>query len=135
MTSTLLTKFDSRTFNPDIDLGEVKGWWEDHAGPFPHMESLISRTGIIIPNLCASWLYLTDSNMSFLGWTVSRPDAPVRDVHRGIKQVYEELAELAKENGTKVIMSLTPNKGLIKILKSIGFMEGDLNATTMLLGV
>jgi hypothetical protein len=118
----------------DEDYDIIEGWWEGHGGqaPDPH---LFSNCGRICDGLAASWLYISNSSIAFIGWPVTNPKAPKRTAMKAIRRILEDQRDLANASGASVVFVYTNSPALLKLLDRLGFQVGDRNVTNMISGV
>lgn len=123
--------FIPRFYEPDLDLAIVKSWWAEHESPVD-LESILPDDGVIIPNVCAAWLYLTsNSNIGWIAWMVGNPRAHARDVHDGLEIVIDELKAFARTMDVEMVTVTTEFSGIVKVLHRVGF-ESTPNKVTAL---
>jgi hypothetical protein len=124
----------TRPFDIQSDLPIVKHWWDDR-NQTVDIESMISNRGLIVPEVCVAWLYLTDGPFAPVELPISNPDASLRDVHEGFQLVFQGLIEEAEANGSKVVVANTANSGVGKVLQRVGFTPSDLPVIRYFYGV
>jgi len=120
-----------RAFNYDTDYKEVSRWWI--AGKFvPITEGCLPENGLIVPDLCAGWLYKTDSCIGILEWLVGNPDALWDE--RGYAQdlVISSLKQLAKDFGMEALFTYCKHERLMKRYEDHGFKKTDENVTNFI---
>ena len=118
----------SHYFDINRDYNEVCQWWEAWGWPILP-PAFLPKTGIIISNqgvnLCAAWLYRTDSAACWAENYIANKAAP-RDLRQGSMEfLIEELVNEGKKEGFLLMLSSIKHKGLIKKLKANGFAEDD----------
>ena len=118
----------------DSDYETIQDWWEGHEGCAPD-PNLLSDDGLIIDNVAASWLYLGNSCIAFVGWCVANPEIGKLTAMKGLEAILREQAKLAKVQGCLVVFAYTSNPGLLKLMDRVGFRKGDELVTNMILGV
>lgn len=121
-------------FTP-ADYPMVAKWWKAHGWPVLPLEALPEGGGVIAYEgttpLCAAWLYKTNSSISWMEWFISNPDAPKRCRSLGLDAVIAELDTRAKAQGFKIIHTSMRHPGLIRRMKSHGFIVVDEGMTNL----
>ena len=116
--------------NLDYDLDTIHSWWEAH-GTEVDLGKVLSDRGLIVPGVCAAWLYLSDGPMAWIGWSVANPHASPREVHDGFELIFNEFKDEAAEAGNPVVGAFTATSGLIKVFERAGFVAGDRDMTSL----
>lgn len=123
-----------RFYTPE-DHALVAGWWRDWDWPVMPPESL-PPTGFIISNdgydVCAAWLYRTDSNIGWLEWYITNKAAPKAAKAGAIEYLIEAASILAKSAGMGVLFSGVNHRNLIKKLESSGFAQTETGVTNFI---
>ena len=104
-------------------------WWEDWGWTPPPLD-MLPDTGFILSNqfeedICAGFLYKTDSKVCWLEYIVSDKKYKRDDRSRAITSIIDYLSKKAKEEDFKYIYTSLKNKPLIKKYESCGFIKGD----------
>ena len=115
------------------DYDMVREWWtawgwdilpENH---LPTVGAIASHEGI---DICAAWLYRTDSAFALLEWFVSAPKRhPLRK--QALSSVTEELTAVAKYLGFSSVVTFTRNPHLLNLLRESSFEAESGNITSM----
>lgn len=116
----------------------VSNWWQRHGFPVLPLSSLPQNGRMIWAEdhfLAAGFLYLSDSDIAYIEWIISNPDAPAILRAKSIEPLVEELCSLAKAKGCRVVFMALENKRLIENLLKKGFMRGDVNMTHLVRGL
>ena len=96
------------------------------------METVLPMNGIIIPEVCAAWLYITcNSNVGWIGWMVADPKCPPRTIHKGFQIIFSELKAMARYHGIVAVTASTEVSGLVKVLERSGFEATPNKMTTL----
>jgi len=123
----------SRPFQ-DSDYEMVASWWEDWGWPAIPKEFL-SKNGVIVSNggvdVCAGWLYSTDSAASWAENYISDKCASKKLRKGSLEFLVECLADKAKELGFLAMISSVKNKSLIEKLKSSNFGNEETGMTNL----
>lgn len=78
-------------------------------------------TGFIVDDVAAGFLYLTNSTAAWIEPVVSNPSAKPREVSRAIRDIIENIAELAKTYGVTTLFGMTTKASMVKTIKRLGF--------------
>lgn len=111
------------------DYDTVAAWWKGHAWPAPVPRGMFPTCGLIVDDVCAAWLYVSDSYLSFLGWPTGNPAQKSRVVDKGLEIVIKELQLRAVERGSPYLSAYTNKTGLLKLYDRIGFQRADRGLT------
>jgi hypothetical protein len=106
----------------DYDL--LKSWWNAHNWKEVPSSSL-PACGYIVNNVCAGFLYLTNSDMALLEWVVSDPNSKADLRDQSLDLLLAVLTEEAKLNGVKFIFTATRHPKLQERYKNHKFLEAD----------
>lgn len=113
------------------DYSEIKNWWIAHKWqPIP--VEFLPKTGYIIPNYCAGFLYKTDSKIAIMEFIISNPltDKDKRSV--ALDLLINSLCNKAKEDGFKSVFSSLVHPKLIDKYKKNQFFVTDENVTNLM---
>ena len=118
------------------DYATICDWWDGHGHARVAYEALPQTGALAIDSkdqpVAASFLYLTNTSLAYLAWTVSNPDIRPRQVHSGITEVIAHLVELAYQLDFQTVVSTSNSRGLSRILKKSGM--NDTGKHDLLLG-
>jgi hypothetical protein len=118
--------FSARAFCGIEDYEMVCKWWKDWNWPIMAM-NFLPTTGLIVSNeeknLCAAWLYITDSDFCIIDWFISNKKASKEERKGSVEFLIEKLSEKAKDFGFKTIFTWTKNQILIKKLENFGYSK------------
>jgi len=106
------------------DYKVVTSWWKAHNWPILP-EQYLPKTGYVISNICAGWLYRTDSKIAWIEWIISNPKSNKLERAIGIKLLVKTLLDKAKELGFDVVFSSIKHPNLMAQFKSQGFVVAD----------
>jgi hypothetical protein len=121
----------------DYDDTLVK-WWQDWRWTAPPKDMLPEdgKCGMMVSkdgeNICAGFLYFTNSKTAWLEYIVSNFEYKNKDRHEAIELLINMLSELAKDKGIKYIYTSLKSKSLIKKYENCGFITGDNNCQEMI---
>lgn len=127
--------FDLRYVIKDDYSNTLTKWWESWGWNPPPYDMLPSNGFIISKNgvdICAGFIYSTDSKASWLEYIVSNKEYKDSDRASAIEMLINCLSAKAKEMGFKYIYTSLKNKPLIKKYENCGFMKGDSNCQEMI---
>ena len=120
-----------RDYKGKEDFEEFKRWWEfwrwkDRVDP-----QILSDIGFVIEkdglNICAGWLYTTNSLIASIEFIVANPFAPKEDVDGGLDFLLECLSQRALKEGKRLVMTTINNLSLAKRLEKLGYVESGAN--------
>ncbi len=100
-------------YDPAIHLDMIKLWHEQWGHSLDIVESL-PDSGLIIPNVCACFLYKTNSNMCMVENLISNKDCDEETRQIGLDIIFKDMLQLVKDNGFKKVLSLVNNPNVIK---------------------
>ena len=120
-----------REFNLDTDYNTVSEWWRKQDWT-PVAPGALSTTGYIVDDKCAGWLYIANSYMGFVEWVVGNPDCDKIERREALKELLNHINNVAKINNCKVLLTTTPNSGLIERCQEVGWTETDQNISALI---
>jgi hypothetical protein len=121
------------------DYPELCKWWKFFRFSAPQKEYLpndglggimVTKDGI---DICAGFLYFTNSKLSWLEFIVSNPDYRESDRKDAIVFLISELTEIAKRKGFSAVFTSVKHQGLIKHYEACGYSKGSNNTTEMII--
>ncbi len=120
------------------DYEQVCEWWDDH-----NMErlnrNLLSDTGIIIHhngyNICAAWLYKTNSSFIILAWFVSDKYTVKKKREEALNMLIKESEVLGKRLGYKIITAFSNIDKMVKRLEKHDYIKGDEGMINLIKGL
>ena len=122
--------FDIRPLRED-DYPQLCDWWKWFRFPAPPQDCLpanglggvmVSKAGL---DLCAGFLYFTNSKMCWLEFIVSNPEYRDKNRHEAIRLLIDELAGVAQRKGCKAIFSSIKRKSLVGHYEACGFAKNE----------
>lgn len=117
---------------------KLVGWWEEWGWIPPSKEMLPenSKCGVMISSndedVCAGFLYFTNSKMAWIEYIVSNKNYKKNDRAECIEMLINVLSKLAKEKGFNYIYASIKNTHLIKKYEKCGFIKGDGNCQELI---
>ena len=118
------------------DYEQLLVWWKWFRFPAPPKEMLPENAlgGVMVYendiNICAGFIYFTNSKMCWIEFIISNPEYKHKDRKLAVKLVIDSLCHLAKENSCKVAFTSVKNQSLLNIYLENGFNNNGL-ATEM----
>tara|TARA_B100000965_G_C19141947_1_gene562070 strand:+ start:56 stop:520 length:465 start_codon:yes stop_codon:yes gene_type:complete len=126
-----------RNWNLDKDYDTLVKWWNDWKfGVVP--KECLPPDGIIVESegnpICAGGLYIgIGTQFAFMEWIVTDKNADKRQIHKALKLCIDNLVELAKSKGMKLIYTATKERELHKrYTKYHDFVLAETNVHTFL---
>lgn len=116
-------------------------WWERWKWTPPTKESLPSEgdkmfSGTMISkdevDICAGFIYYTNSNMAWIEFIISNPDYKEDDRAKAIEQLIEVLSLKAKDLGFRVLWTCVVHENLKNKYINCGFQETQKGATELI---
>lgn len=119
-----------RPYTP-ADYETVSGWWRAHKWPQVPSNTL-PPNGLIVDEVCAGFLYCTDSPISWLEWVVADPTAPREKRDAALDTLIDSLIKVAKAAGRPIIFSSTKHPALAERYKRHGLEQTDVEMTNFI---
>ena len=126
-----MSEFILKDFSANEHFEEVSSWWKFwrwNAHPTPQILSdigyIVEKDGL---NLCAGWLYTTNSVLGSMEYIISNPFADKKVRSDALDFLIECLFQRNLKEGKLVFMTSIKNESLAKRLVKLGFLEGDQN--------
>ncbi len=118
------------------DYKKLEQWWKWWRWT-PVPVNCLPATGIIISeneiDVCAGFMYGTDSAMCWIEFIVSNPDVKDKNIRKScIEFLISKLCEEASELGYQVAYTSLKNESLINSYSTNGFTKGSVNCTEMI---
>lgn len=129
--------FSIRALN-DEDYDNLLGWWKYFRFPAPAKDCLPNegRGGFMVTkdgiDICAGFLYLTNSKLAWLEFIVSNPDYRDKDRAEAIRTLIRGLCGIAERNGLTGVFTSVKNQHLIKHFEACNFITGSNKTTEMI---
>jgi len=91
----------------------------------PQLEDL-PPTGLVCGDMkAAGFLYRTDSTFCVLAFWHTNPDNTKKESYSSLKKVIKGLCDIAMIYNKKNVFITTNNRGMIRLLESLGFYNAD----------
>jgi hypothetical protein len=109
------------------DYPVLLGWWKWFRFPAPKQTMLpdngkggimVSKDGI---NICAGFIYQTNSNFCLIEYIVSNPSYKDKDRKEAVKHLIELLEKTGKSLGFQLVFSSVKNENLTNTFKDVGY--------------
>jgi hypothetical protein len=113
-------------FVNEQNYGMLVEWWKGYSWPsIPY--SMLPKTGIIVNDTVAGFIYATDSEMCLIEWIIGNPLADKKQRKECTAILFDTLCEIAKQMGYKHCFTYTKNTGLVDSLLKNKFNKTDDN--------
>jgi hypothetical protein len=125
----------------DSDYEILCDWWAFWKFPAPPKDHLpgqgtcglmTTKDGI---NICAGFLFFTNSKICWLEFIVSSNTYKEKDRPEAIQTVITELTDLARRKGFKTVFTSLKNENLIKHYEQCGYIKGSKGTTEMIINL
>lgn len=123
------------------DYETLCDWWTWHRFPIPHKDFLPQNGtgGIMVTkdgtNICAGFIYFTNSKLAWAEYVVSNPDYRESDRQEAIIHLIATLTDLARKKGYKAVFTSLKNQSLIQYYEACGYTKGSNNTTEMIISL
>ena len=97
----------ARKVDIDRDIGSLSAWHINRGMPYADLRQLLPANGWIVDNVCAVFLYLTDSKFVFLDSMVSNPEASKERRGEGMRLCLDAMVKFCLENDIHVASFVT----------------------------
>jgi len=110
-----------RTFKTE-DYSQLTGWFRQRELPVPPLDFL-PKTGYIIDNVGAGFIYLTDSSLAIIDCYITNPESDKNTRDNALNWITIQLTAYAKSLGFKLIKCESQIQEVINRAKNNGFKE------------
>jgi hypothetical protein len=128
-------QFNVRYIIKDDYENTLKKWWSDWNWDAPPFDMLPS-TGIVVSfngvDICAGFMYKTDSKIAWLEYVVSNREYKESNRAEAIEFLLQVLCSIADTSGFKYIYASLKSQPLIAKYQKTGFIKGDSNCQEMI---
>lgn len=113
------------------------GWWKDWGWEAPTKDFLPSdgTGGLIVYDgeipVCAGFVYLTNSKVSWVDWIISNKDYR-GDRKEALKLLVDTLTNISVQSGSKYAYALIKHQGLIKVYEELGYVKSESYTSEMI---
>lgn len=113
------------------DYEMLAKWWLHHGwGDVPAI--ILPKEGFIVNEICAGFIYQTDSKIAWIEYIVSDPASEKEYRAQSLDILIDNLIKRAKELGFLVAFATLEHPALIERYKKHGFVIGDSKVTNMI---
>jgi len=127
----------------ETDYDKFVEWGKFFKFPFPPKNMLPSNGfgGLKLTNkegidICAGYLYETNSDIAWLEWIISNPSVKNKVVRKeALTELIYYLTLHAKQKGYKAVFSSIKEVGLIEKYKKNGYSESNRNSKEMIINL
>lgn len=115
----------------ESDYPELCKFWAAFRFPAPKQEMLpdYGRCGFMVSkgdiNVCAGFLYYTNSAFALFEYVVSNFEYKDKDRKEALRFLYETAETQAAREGCKLLFSTVKNENLIKSMQEFGWTAGS----------
>ncbi len=113
-----------RPYEPK-DFEQIKSWGEKWGADY--QEDQFPKHGFIVDDVCAYFIYSTDSSVCFLENLVRNPNADIGDKFDALGHVIEACFAKAHELGFKIAYATTDNISAARRARSHGALARPYN--------
>lgn len=86
--------------------------------------TLLPGDGLIVPQLAAGWIYLTDAPVAFVDPLVRNPEAPAEAASAALDAIVRGLIEIARANRKRLVLAHARQPAVIERAQRHGFTCG-----------
>lgn len=98
-------------YNPETHQEQLLKWIEQW-GLKPSILDMLPSYGLIIEDICAVFLYETNSKVCFMDYFISNKDKPKQLTDSGLDLISHVLFQQARQKGYKYIVGNTKHKAV-----------------------
>ena len=106
----------------DYDL--YASWWED-SEKTPPPKSSLSRHGLVCEDKAAGFLINTEVDFAVIAFWYANPKNNKGESYMALKKIIMALLDGARLMGKDKVFVYTHNRGMIRILESLNFVNHD----------
>lgn len=115
-------------FNYRQHAEQVEAWGAKHRFPLPSKDFL-PETGILVEDIAAGFIYLSNSKISWIEWVFSNPEKSVEERREALDFLMDTLEKIGIAHGMKAIFSSAAVGAYKSILERNGYKETDSSMT------
>jgi len=129
--------FDVRQLN-DSDYETLHKWWTEWGWTPPPKDFLpMNGTGGLMVtkdgrDICAGFLYMTNSKVALTEFVVSDKEYKEKDRHDALQFLIDSICALAEDSGFKYAHVILKNLSLKKKYEASGYIDSDKNVIEMI---
>jgi hypothetical protein len=121
--------FNAKEFKANLHFEELAAWWKFWRWTNHPVPGMLSDIGYVVEldgvNICAGWLYTTNSLIGSMEFIVSNPHVEAALRSQALDFLIEQLSKRNTKEGKRVFMTSIKNEALAKKLIKLGFTMGD----------
>lgn len=106
-----------RSIDIDKDYNTISKWCESY-NMIPYAKDALSDAGFIIDDICAVWLYKTNSKVCYMENCIANKEIDKSLRNEGIDILFNKVIDEAKNNGYKFMVSSSNLSNIIDRLTS-----------------
>lgn len=106
-------------------------WWTAQGWP-PVPMAALPKTGLIVDDCCAGFLYRTDSTFALIEFIIANPKVENERRSKALDTLIEVLTKTAKEAGFVQLFTSTNHQNLIKRYTKHNYVVTDKNVTNLI---
>lgn len=107
----------------NVDIIEIQSWFQKRGFPIPENWFFPSE-GLMIPEIAAGFLYLTNSGVAYIDGYISNPDSKVMDRMQAFRKITEGLLWMSKNiYDVKMLCCNTKHNSIRRMALSFGFTD------------
>jgi hypothetical protein len=117
-----------------VDLSKdyvfLEQWFKVREWPYPPQPKILPKTGWIVESddgemLAAGWVYLTNSPIRILEWTVTNPNSQPFKRLKALEFLVKSIEDLVSSDNS-IMMQFIPDKKLVNFYeKRLGFKKAE----------
>lgn len=114
-------------------------WWKQWGWTAPPLDFLPGNGegGIMVMDgetpICAGFMYLTNSKVSWVDWIISNKEYTDRAKRKeALLLLVGSLTEMCRKTGSKYCYALIKHQGLVNTYKELGYSQGDSYTSEMI---
>tara|TARA_R100000231_G_scaffold139620_2_gene121708 strand:+ start:898 stop:1308 length:411 start_codon:yes stop_codon:yes gene_type:complete len=132
-------EFNIRKLNSSDYDDILVDWWKDWGWEPPQKDFLPEdgEGGLIVLDkdipVCAGFIYITNSKVSWINWIVSNKKYSIRNKRtKAFNLMIKTLIDAASKNNKKFVFANNNNMYLINRYLNLGFVKGCTNSTELI---
>lgn len=122
----------------EAHYSELKEFWGQYGWVAPSIDVLPRKGYVAISDgkvIAGAFVYLSESGMALLDWVIGDKNASPLSRGKAVYMLVASCKQYAKEQGKKVLYTVTANQQLIATYEKNGFQPMETGATTMALSL
>lgn len=113
-----------RLIDLNTDYFTLCEWWTKH-GHVTVPRELLPKTGFIIEDKAACFLYKTDSALAYTNWLVSNPECSAYVAGKACQDLLNACTREAKRSGYNSIFSMASKPSVVKLAEKVGYSSKE----------